>query len=262
MELSLILLRLTGMFPRVLKRDWELSDGRRCSRFGKFFFFSLLVLSVMPVLLRFVRLVMSISGKDTLVYATGTMFDLMGSKIWNCNYVACELLTVTSVLLSSKRIRHFYDKIFILLHLYGVSSEEIKKKLSGNSFLSPWVGVCFCSMGIIFTSHQASVMHFLLAVQLEITALVFVSLCCSSVHCLAVLQLRVHSLDQTVLSRLQTQSLPDPNHFPKLLLSRKSVEQARLQFFFFKKIINSSLQNRNPKLLIHLRLQEVIVSIF
>ena len=256
MEMSLTCLKLAGMFPRVIERDWKIIDGRTCSRAGKVSF-ACLVFSVLFAFIRFAFFVHVLFVEVPDMYGGETMFDRLGSRIWDCSYFVWELVTVISVFFKHKAIKSCCNKVFILMHLYGISPKEVKAPISQKSLLNPIVGIFFYIIGYIFSSHAFSYVQSTLLVIQVLSSLIFVSFCRTLNQYLALLQCKVHSIDQAVLSKLQARPLYHSKHFLNILMRKDSIKCLYFQPSLGR-TTNLIKENRNPELLIHLRLQEVI----
>ena len=259
MESPLVFLKFSGMFPRIIDNGWGMFDGRSCSRVGKVSLI-FLVLSMLSVLLRITLLVVIFAFDYSYAYSDNTVFDLMGSRIWDANYLVCELLTAISVLSNHKMIKICFNKIFLLFHLCRMSPEDNYEIIPTKSILSPWVGACLSFTGLIFKFHTLSLLHTAFCVLSIITVLNFIGFCRSTMQYLATLQSKIHSFDQTVLSKFQNYALSDKNHFLNILLYRKSLKHTQIQQYFEKEW-RTEFKNRNPVPLLHLRLQEILDSL-
>ena len=252
MELPLILLKFAGMFPRVIENDWKIIEGCLYNRVGKVSF-GFLVFSVLFVILRMICFPLFLLFKNELLH-TDTMFDIMGSKMWDGNYFVCDFLSVISVLSNHKRIKNVYNKMFLITYLYKIPQGTLKIPMY---FL---VGFLISGSGLVLSLLVSFSIENVMCCISVINVVIFACFCHLSTEYLALLQSGVHSADQAFLSKLQKRDLSDPKHFLNILLYKSTAKCTQIDFFVDREI-NVSVENCNPKLAFHLRLQEVIDSL-
>ena len=258
MESYLNCLKLIGLFPRVIEKDWEIIDGRLCSKATKRSF-GFLVLSVLLILLRIGFLALFFN-EDRVAYAGHTAFDYLGSFIWDGFFLVCEFLVVLSVVHNNKKIKNYVNKVILLFHLNGTSKKQVKIPIFTKSIQNPLVGILLAAIGQIIAQEDLSFTRSVHCIVSLLSVIIFVTFCLMSVDHLAVLQFKLHSFNQTFLSKLQAHDLSDPNHILNQFLYKKTIKRTHIEQLNERK--NGSFDTkRNPELLIHLRLQEVVDSL-
>ena len=259
MNFSLACLKFTGMFPRIIENDHKISGSQTCCRVGKISL-EYLVFSGLSVLFRIILLTILFASGDSAVYASKTVFDFVGSMIWDGYNFVCELLTVLSVLYHHRKIKNCCNKAFVLIQLYEMSPSKTVCSVLSNSFLIPLYGTALCFIGLSFSAHSYSFIQIVLCSVSTISIATFIIFCRSSVHYFSMMQSKVHSLNESALHKLQAHDLSDPKHVLNIILYKKTTQWAHVRPHFERKQA-ASLEKRNHLLLIHLRLQEVLDSL-
>ena len=254
MESYLTSLKLVGMFPRVIEDDFEIRKGYSHRWIGKVSF-KYLVFSVLSILVRIISSIAFLTMENFAPLAMETEFDLTGNSIWNAMYFLSELLTSVCVFLSNKRIKNCYNKINLLLPLLKNPSKAGKVTIWRISFQNPCIGIfLYCTAVFIFGLNHLSFVQKILYFCNAIPTFIFAIFCHITIQYIALLQSKIHLLDQTVLNELQRRDLSDTEHFLNILLYMNTVKRTCLHKSFQSK----GYIQRNPVLAIHLRLQEVI----
>ena len=241
------------MFPREIQSESPLlEDGRKqLYRIGKlslrFTLFSLTFFFVRIILLIFLVTEMLKSNSFESV------FDIFGNVFWGLTDFLCELMTVTSIISNHKKLTRYFNKILFLNDFYGI--EEKDSTQSVRKF-----GICLmlAFLSSIFTSFGILGLTFLQTASgsyVFFTFFIFVYFCCSSCHNLAVLQARVHNLDDSAINILSSKHFSSQNK----LLNKGFCKQ------FLKSVTGYSLPTESNgshlRLSVHLRMQKMVDSL-